>query len=177
MHSSHIKVKSWFSKNVFSDFKQRSSWGRLSLCLWDVNILPDLPRTFCLWVFCLFKFFENLTLAILFFESKPFGFSLHPLPLRAFQVVQWWGICLLIQETLETSVQSLGWDWVGNPLSRKWQLAPVFLPGKCCGQRSSAGCFPWGLKQSDMTDWLSQQALSGKLFLLLQLVFSSAHIL
>lgn len=44
MQSSHIKVKSWFSKNVFSDFKQRPSWGRLSLCLWDVNILPDLLK-------------------------------------------------------------------------------------------------------------------------------------
>ena len=27
---------------------------------------------------------------------------------------------------------------------RKWQLTPVFLPGKSCGPRSLAGCSPWG---------------------------------
>ena len=27
---------------------------------------------------------------------------------------------------------------------RKWQPTPVFLPGKVHGQRSLAGCSPWG---------------------------------
>ena len=35
--------------------------------------------------------------------------------------------------------------WVERILwRRKWQPAPVFLPGKSHGQRSLAGCSPWG---------------------------------
>ena len=37
---------------------------------------------------------------------------------------------------------------------RKWQPTPVFLPGKSHGWRSLAGCSPWGLKESDMTEQL-----------------------
>ena len=43
--------------------------------------------------------------------------------------------------------------WVGKiPWSKKWQLTPVFLPGKFLWQRSPAGYSPWG--QSKET-WLS----------------------
>ena len=43
-------------------------------------------------------------------------------------------------------------SWVGKiPWSRKWQPAPVFLPGKYLGQRSLEGYRPWGHKESDMT--------------------------
>ena len=35
---------------------------------------------------------------------------------------------------------------------RKWQLDPVFLPGKFHGQRSLVGYCPWGCKLSDMSD-------------------------
>ena len=42
-----------------------------------------------------------------------------------------------------------------TPWRREWQLTPVFLPGKSYGQRSPAGCSPWGLKDSDMTERLS----------------------
>ena len=31
-----------------------------------------------------------------------------------------------------------------TPGRRKWQPTPVFLPGKVYGQRSLAGCSPWG---------------------------------
>ena len=42
--------------------------------------------------------------------------------------------------------------WVRNiPWSRKWQRAPVFLPGKFHGQRSLAGYSPRGHKESDTT--------------------------
>ena len=35
--------------------------------------------------------------------------------------------------------------WVGKiPWRRKWQPTPVSLPGKSRGQRSLAGCSPWG---------------------------------
>ena len=36
------------------------------------------------------------------------------------------------------------------PWRRKWQLIPVFLPGKSHGQRSLAGYSPWDCKESDM---------------------------
>ena len=46
--------------------------------------------------------------------------------------------------------------WVGKVLCRrKWQPAPVFLPGKSHGQRPLAGCSPWGHKECDMTDRLN----------------------
>ena len=35
---------------------------------------------------------------------------------------------------------------------REWLPTPVFLPGEFCGQRSPAGCNPWGCKDSDMTE-------------------------
>ena len=43
------------------------------------------------------------------------------------------------------------------PWRSKWQPTPVFLLGKPHGQRSLAGCSPWGCKQSDMTERLSTQ--------------------
>ena len=47
-----------------------------------------------------------------------------------------------------------GFDpWVGKICwSRKWQPTPVFLPGKCHGQRSLAGYSSWGCKDSDMIE-------------------------
>ena len=47
-------------------------------------------------------------------------------------------------------------SWVRKmPWRRKWQPTPVFLPGKCHGQRSLVGYSPWGHKASDMTERLS----------------------
>ena len=48
----------------------------------------------------------------------------------------------------ETGVQLWGRQ---DPLERKWQPTPVFLPGKPQGQSSLAGCSPCGRKESDMT--------------------------
>ena len=45
--------------------------------------------------------------------------------------------------------------WIGKiSWRRKWQPAPVFLPGKFHGQRSLAGYSPWGCKESDTTERL-----------------------
>ena len=45
--------------------------------------------------------------------------------------------------------------WAGKiPWSRKWQPAPVCLPGKFHGQRSLAGYSPQGCKESDMTEYI-----------------------
>ena len=40
---------------------------------------------------------------------------------------------------------------------RKWQPAPVFLPGESQGQRSLVGYSPCGCKELDTTEWLSLQ--------------------
>ena len=43
--------------------------------------------------------------------------------------------------------------WVVNiPCRMKWLPTPVFLPGKCHGQRSLAGYSQWGQKESDLTE-------------------------
>ena len=52
----------------------------------------------------------------------------------------------------ETLVQSLGQE---DPLEKKWQPIPVFLPGEFYGQRSLMGCSPGGRKESDTTEQLT----------------------
>ena len=48
--------------------------------------------------------------------------------------------------------------WVGKiPWKRAWQPTPVSLPGESHGQRSLAGCSPWGQKESDTIE-ATQQA-------------------
>ena len=41
------------------------------------------------------------------------------------------------------------------PWRKKWQLTPVFLPGKSHGQRSLVGYSPWGRRESDTTEQLT----------------------
>ena len=41
---------------------------------------------------------------------------------------------------------------------RKWQIAPVFLPGKSHGQRRLMGYSPWRHKESDMAKQRSVHA-------------------
>ena len=55
------------------------------------------------------------------------------------------------------AMQETGFDpWVRKiPWRRKWQPTPVFLPGESHGQRSLAGCSPWGRKESDTTKRLT----------------------
>ena len=50
-----------------------------------------------------------------------------------------------------------GFDpWIGKiSWNRKWQPAPIFLPGLSHGQRSLAGCNPWGRKELDTPERLS----------------------
>ena len=44
-------------------------------------------------------------------------------------------------------------SWVGKiTWRRKWQTAPVFLPGKLHGQRSLLGCSPGVCKESNMSE-------------------------
>ena len=46
------------------------------------------------------------------------------------------------------------------PWRRKWKPTPVFLPGESHGQRCLVGYSPWGHKESDMTEQLTQSYLS-----------------
>ena len=48
--------------------------------------------------------------------------------------------------------QSLGQK---DPLRRKWQPTPMFLPGKSNGQGSLVGYSTWGRKDLDVTERLN----------------------
>ena len=51
-----------------------------------------------------------------------------------------------------------GWfdPWLGKtPWRRKWQPAPVLLPGKSYGWRSLVGYSQWGHKELDVTERLN----------------------
>ena len=45
-------------------------------------------------------------------------------------------------------------------MRRKWQPTPLFLPGEFHGQRSLAGCCPWGHKEQNMTLRLNNTNMS-----------------
>ena len=68
------------------------------------------------------------------------------LPTRPSHVAQWERICL--------QCRKLGFSpWVRKgPWRRKWQPAPVFLPGKFHGQRSLVGYSPRDHKELAMTE-------------------------
>ena len=53
----------------------------------------------------------------------------------------------------ETWVRSLRWE---DPLENRMGSTPVFLPEEFHGQRSLVGYSPWGCKESDMTEQLTQ---------------------
>ena len=55
---------------------------------------------------------------------------------------------LLMKETQETWVQSLGWE---DPLEEGMATTPVFLSVKSLEQRSLVGYSPWSCKDSDVT--------------------------
>ena len=46
-----------------------------------------------------------------------------------------------------------------SPGRREWLPTPVYLTGEIHGQRSLVGYSPWGLKESDMTEWLTLSLL------------------
>ena len=81
--------------------------------------------------------------------KKIFFFLIFLVVHWAFLVAQWQKICLPIQEMW---VWSLGW---GDPGRKKWQLIPVFLPGKSHGQRNLEGIRSMGLQKSQT--WLTDQ--------------------
>ena len=53
------------------------------------------------------------------------------------------------------------------PWRMNWQPTPVFLPGQSRGQRSLEAYSPWGLKELDTTERLSNSSL---IYLLMQVI-------
>ena len=76
-----------------------------------------------------------------------------------------------MQETLETWIQSQGWE---DPSPGGGHGNPVFLLGESHGQRSLAGCSPWGCKELDTTEVTSHthalQGTTGKHLVVVNLV-------
>ena len=82
--------------------------------------------------------------------------------------IQWCIVLLMVCSPREGVSQVTQWEsdcqcrrrkrlrfepWVRNfPWRRKWQPAPVFLPGKFQGQRSLAGYSSWGCRELDTTE-------------------------
>ena len=67
-------------------------------------------------------------------------------------VVGWWQV-LYSSGFLCVSSHYLILPRVSNQ-RRQWHPTPVLLPGKSHGRRSLVGCRPWGLQESDTTEWL-----------------------
>ena len=77
--------------------------------------------------------------------------------MTAFEEIQIWGFPVGAsgkESAYQYRSKSRGFSlWVGKIIqSRKWQSAPVFLPGESYGQRSLAGYSPWGHKELDTTE-------------------------
>ena len=58
---------------------------------------------------------------------------------------------------LETQVQSLGQE---DPLEKRTQPTPVFLPEEAHRQRCLVGYSPWGCKESDTAEQLTLSLVS-----------------
>ena len=61
---------------------------------------------------------------------------------------------------------------------RKWQPAPVFLPGEFQGRGSLVGCRLWGRTESDTTEakWLSSSSSSSVLLCIFPQLFFQWHL-
>ena len=76
---------------------------------------------------------------------------IHQLHIHASQVA----LVVKNPPTSEGRRKRHGFDpWIGKiPWRRAWQPTPVFLPEEAPpGERSLAGCSPWGCKELDMTE-------------------------
>ena len=68
--------------------------------------------------------------------------------------------------------------WVGKiPWRRKWQPAPVFLPGESHGRRSLVGCRLWGHKELDMTEKLGHTHICINIYVCVCVCLYFFHIL
>ena len=63
-----------------------------------------------------------------------------------------------MQEMQETQVRPLGRK---DPLRKKWQPTPVFLPGEFHGLGSLVGYGPWDRKESDTSEHMHSHCAFG----------------
>ena len=81
--------------------------------------------------------------------TELYCFQVYSIVIQYFCVIQ---MVKNLPAMQETHSWSLGQE---DPLERKWQRTPVFLPGEFHGQRRLVGYSPWGHKESDMTEQLT----------------------
>ena len=68
---------------------------------------------------------------------------------------QSWSPVLLLLAPPLASLPKSGIDRQSDYMQRRqWYSTTVLLPGKSHGRRSLVGCSPWGLEESDTTEWL-----------------------
>ena len=112
---------------------------------------------------------------ILCMSSLPLK-KISPLRAKTLTILFTWGLKLLVWSKYLLPKQ-FGSNWkvvmhllqgrrpgfnlcVGKiPWRRKWQLTPVLVPGEFHGQRGPEGCSLWGWKESDTTEWLTNNLL------------------
>ena len=113
----------------------------LLLALWDSlsqRYPAKLTYRYCnLWVFIL----SCYVLVVIYYRTTERGASLVAQTVKNLPAM--W----------ETWDWLLGWELI--PWRRAWQPTPVFLPGESHGQRSLAGCSPWGHKRVGHDEQLS----------------------
>ena len=78
-------------------------------------------------------------------------------PSEIYNISPFWASLGLRQQRVCLQCRRLGFDpWVKKiPWRRESQPTPVFLPEEFHGQRSLAGCSPWGHKELDTSEWLT----------------------
>ena len=64
----------------------------------------------------------------------------------------WASLVVLVVKNPPANTKDMGSCLFPTPWSRKWQPAPIVLPGKFHGQRSLEGYSPSGHKLSDTTE-------------------------
>ena len=86
----------------------------------------------------------------------PSSLGLPPIPAKGTVLIQ---LKHQLPLVLRSTAPDMNMEWFGaqslgqgDPWRREWQPAPVLLPREFPGQRTLAGCSPWGCKESDGTD-------------------------
>ena len=130
-------------KNPFVHIKSlkgyKSGWIKDDFLCFIINVLYELLKWACMFLISLGKkvsytlFLQSFQCLVSFLKGLPRWYSTT---------------CQCKRCRFDPWVEKIPW-------SRKWQPAPVFLPGKFHGQRSLVGYSPWGHKKSDTTEQLS----------------------
>ena len=103
---------------------------------------------------------------IIFSDTFYFLWNQYPRVLSTFKQCQ---VALMVKNPSSKAGDVRHVDSVpglGDPWRRKWQLSPVFLPGKFNGQRNLAGYSWQSCKESDITEVTYHANNPGNMYLL-----------